>query len=68
MISAARLPLNSGERAITHLAVRWVGLGARLDGMGNLASTRIRVLDRPSRIELLYRLHYPGRPVNCKDY
>ena len=60
MISANLQPLNSGERAITHLAGGWVGFGTRLDGMENLASTRIRSLDRPARIELLYRLHYPN--------
>jgi len=67
VISASLQPLNSGERAITHLAGGWVCFGARLDGIGNLAFTRIRSQDRPARIELLYQLHYPGRQVNCKD-
>jgi hypothetical protein len=68
VISVALQRLNSGEGANTHLAGGWVDLGARLDGMENLASTRIRSLDRPARIELLYRLHYPGHQVYCKDY
>jgi hypothetical protein len=29
----------------------------------NLAPTRIRSLDRPARIELLYRLRYPGHCI-----
>ena len=68
VIIAVLQPLNSGDRAITHLAGGWVGFGARLDGMENLASTRIRSLDRPARIELLYRVHYSDRQANCKDY
>jgi len=68
VIIAALQPLNSGERAITHLACGLVGFGAGLDGMANLASTRIRSQDCPARIEFLYRLHYPGRQVNCEDY
>ena len=57
------------ETASTHRADGWVGLsGPRLDDMENLASTRIRSLERPARIELLYRLHYPGLLVNSKDY
>ena len=68
VISAALQPLNSGERAITHPAGGWVGFGDPLDDMENLAFTRIRSQDRPACIELRYRLHYPGRQVNCKDY
>jgi hypothetical protein len=68
VISAALQPLNSGDRAITHLAGGWVSYGARLDGMKNLASARIWSLGRPAPIDLIYRLHYPDRQVNCKDY
>ena len=42
------------------LNTRWMGLVFGLKGAENLASTGIRIPDRPARSEQLYRLRYPG--------
>ena len=47
----------------------WVGSRAGLDGAENLAPTGIRSPDRPACSELLYRLSYPGPPMELEvDY
>jgi hypothetical protein len=38
-----------------------VGLGAGQDEHGKTRPTGVRILDRPARSNLLYRLSYPGR-------
>ena len=52
-------PLYRPEKPGTNLIVAWVGAE-------NLGRTGIRSLDRPARSESLYRLCYPGQPLNAK--
>jgi hypothetical protein len=45
-----------------------VGLGVGLDGCGKSGPIGVRTPDRPNPSEWLYRLSYPGRFVDFKNY
>ena len=57
----AAIPL--GKRHGTHCAGGWVGNGAILGGVENLATTRIRSLDCLAQSELVTDYTIPGHRV-----
>ena len=52
--------LPPGKISVTYCIEGWAGLRAGLKGAENLASTGIRLLDRPARSESLYLLRHSG--------
>jgi hypothetical protein len=54
--------LSPEKRPISHSTGGWVGPRADLDGYRKSRPTGIRSPDRPARVNLLYRLRYPGPP------
>jgi hypothetical protein len=57
--------LPPGKTPVTHCIGGWVDPRAGLDGYGNSGLPGIRFLDRPTRSESLYRLHYPEPHSLC---
>jgi len=65
VINARPWPLYPRERPGTHCIWGWMGLSEPVwIGAENLASTGIWSSDHPARSESLYRLSYPGSPLN----
>jgi hypothetical protein len=68
VVNATPRTLYLRERPGTHCIGGCVGTRAGRDGAENLAPTGIRSPDRPARSESLYRLSYPGPPLQLSMF